>query len=150
MLPYVKHVWGMNGKAFRRNLRCFSFILIYSVRGRKEVKKMSENRQKRKEVIEAELQKTRAELAIAKHREAKLHNQIKGMTEKERRHRNIVWGSHFEYLLREKLNVSKEQLATLDDDKVKDILNTLFSDLLFRRAMQIILAKKVKQQSQTE
>ena len=59
---------------------------------------MSENRVKSQEMIEAELQKTKKELAIAKHRQAKLHNQIKGMTEKERRHRNIVWGSRFEYL----------------------------------------------------
>ena len=72
------------------------------------------------------------------------------MTEKERRHRNIVWGSHFEYLLREKLNVSKEQLATLDDDRVKDILNTLFSDLSFRRIMQNILIEKAKTKSPTE
>uniref|UniRef100_UPI0025AEBF54 hypothetical protein n=1 Tax=uncultured Muribaculum sp. TaxID=1918613 RepID=UPI0025AEBF54 len=98
----------------------------------------------------AELKKTKAELAIAKHRETKLRNQIKGMTEKERRHRNIVWGSHFEYLLREKLNVSKEQLATLDDDNVKNILNTLFSDLSFRRIMQNILTEKVKMKSPTE
>ncbi len=111
---------------------------------------MSENRVKSKEMIEAELQKTKKELAIAKHREAKLRNQIKGMTEKERRHRNIVWGSHFEYLIREKLNVSKEQLATLNDDAVKDILNTLFSDLYFRRTMQNILTEKVKPQSPTE
>ena len=111
---------------------------------------MSENRAKSKEMIEAELQKTKKELAIAKHRQAKLHNQIKGMTEKERRHRNIVWRSHFEYLIREKLNVSKEQLATLNDDAVKDILNTLFSDLYFRRTMQNILTEKVKPQSPTE
>ena len=111
---------------------------------------MSENRAKSKEMIEAELQKTKKELAIAKHRQAKLHNQIKGMTEKERRHRNIVWGSHFEYLIREKLNVSKEQLATLNDDTVKDILNTLFSDLYFRRTMQNILTEKAKPQSPTE
>ena len=97
---------------------------------------MSENKLKSRDAIDAELKKTKVELAIAKHREAKLRNQIKGMTEKERRHRNIVWGSHFEYLLREKLNVSKEQLATLDDDRVKDILNTLFLDLSFRRIMQ--------------
>ena len=87
---------------------------------------------------------------IAKHREAKLRNQIKGMTEKERRHRNIVWGSHFEYLIREKINVSKEQLATLNDDSVKDILNTLFFDLYFRRTMQNILTEKVKPQFPTE
>ena len=111
---------------------------------------MSESKQTRREVIDAELKKTKAELAIAKHRETKLRNQIKGMTEKERRHRNIVWGSHFEYLLREKLNVSKEQLATLDDDRVKDILNTLFSDLSFQRIMQNILAEKAKQQSPME
>lgn len=111
---------------------------------------MSENRQKRKEVIEAELQKTRDELAIAKRRETKLRNQMKGMTEKERRHRNIVWGSHFEYLLREKLNVSKEQLAALNDDSVKDILNTLFSDLYFRRTMQNTLTEKIKLQSPPE
>ena len=111
---------------------------------------MSENKPTRRDVIEAELKKTKAELAVAKHREAKLRNQIKGMTEKERRHRNIVWGSHFEYLLREKLNVSKEQLATLDDDKVKDILNTLFSDLSFRRIMQNILTEKAKKKSPTE
>lgn len=111
---------------------------------------MSENKLKSRDVIDAELKKTKAELAIAKHREAKLRNQIKGMTEKERRHRNIVWGSHFEYLLREKLNVSKEQLATLDDDRVKDILNTLFSDLSFQRIMQNILAEKAKQQSPME
>ncbi len=111
---------------------------------------MSENRVKSKEMIEAELQKTKKELAIAKHRQAKLHNQIKGMTEKERRHRNIVWGSHFEYLIREKLNVSKEQLATLNDDTVKDILNTLFSDMYFNRTMQNILTEKVKPQSPTE
>ena len=104
--------------------------------------KMSESKQTRRDVIDVELQKTKAELVIAKHREAKLRNQIKGMTEKERRHRNIVWGSHFEYLLREKLNVSKEQLATLDDDRIKDILNTLFADLSFRRTMQNILAEK--------
>ena len=111
---------------------------------------MSENRQKRKEAIEAELQKTRDELAITKHREMKLRNQIKGMTEKERRHRNIIWGSHLEYLIREKLNISKEQLATLNDDTVKDILNTLFSDLYFRRTMQNILTEKVRAQSLTE
>ena len=111
---------------------------------------MSESKQTRSDVIDAELQKTKAELAIAKHREAKLRNQIKGMTEKERRHRNIVWGSHFEYLIREKLNVSKEQLAVLNDDSVKDILNTLFSDLYFRRTMQNILTEKVKPQSPTQ
>ncbi len=111
---------------------------------------MSENKPTRRDVIEAELKKTKAELAVAKHREAKLRNQIKGMTEKERRHRNIVWGSHFEYLLREKLNVSKEQLATLNDDRVKDILNTLFADLSFRRTMQNVLAEKIKSQSPTE
>ena len=111
---------------------------------------MSESKHTRREVIDAELKKTKAELAIAKHRETKLRNQIKGMTEKERRHRNIVWGSHFEYLLREKLNVSKEQLATLDDDRVKDILNTLFLDLSFRRIMQNILTEKAKIKSPTE
>ena len=111
---------------------------------------MSESKQTRRDVIDAELQKTKAELAIAKHREAKLRNQIKGMTEKERRHRNIVWGSHFEYLIREKLNVSKEQLAALNDDSVKDILNTLFSDSYFRRMMQNILTEKVNPQSPTE
>ena len=58
---------------------------------------MRESKQTRREVIDAELKKTKAELVIAKHREAKLRNQIKGMTEKERRHRNIVWGSHFEF-----------------------------------------------------
>ncbi len=111
---------------------------------------MSENKLKSRDAIDAELKKTKVELAIAKHREAKLRNQIKGMTEKERRHRNIVWGSHFEYLLREKLNVSKEQLATLDDDRVKDILNMLFSDLSFRRIMQNILTEKAKTKSPTE
>ncbi|MCX4353802.1 MAG: hypothetical protein OSJ60_19620 [Lachnospiraceae bacterium] len=111
---------------------------------------MSENKLKSRDAIDAELKKTKAELVIAKHREAKLRNQIKGMTEKERRHRNIVWGSHFEYLLREKLNVSKEQLATLDDDRVKDILNTLFLDLSFRRIMQNILTEKAKIKSPTE
>lgn len=111
---------------------------------------MSENKLKSRDAIDAELRKTKAELTIAKHREMKLRNQIKGMTEKERRHRNIVWGSHFEYLLREKLNISKEQLATLDDDRVKDILNTLFADLSFRRTMQNVLAEKIKPQSPTE
>ena len=111
---------------------------------------MSENKLKSRDAIDAELRKTKAELTIAKHREMKLRNQIKGMTEKERRHRNIVWGSHFEYLLREKLNISKEQLATLDDDRVKDILNTLFLDLSFRRIMQNILTEKVNPQSPTE
>ena len=111
---------------------------------------MSENKLRNREVIDAELQKTKAELAIAKHRQAKLLNQIKGKTEKERRHRNIVWGSHFEYLIREKLNVSKEQLAALNDDSVKDILNTLFSDLYFRRTMQNLLTEKVNPQSPTE
>ena len=62
----------------------------------------------------------------------------------------VVWGSHFEYPLREKLNVSKEQLAVLDDDRVKDILNALFADLSFRRTMQNILTEKVKPQSPTE
>lgn len=56
---------------------------------------MSENKLRNRAVIDAELQKTKAELAIAKHRQAKLLNQIKGKTEKERRHRNIVWGSHY-------------------------------------------------------
>lgn len=111
---------------------------------------MSENKLRNRDAIEAELKKTNAELTIAKHRETKLRNQIKGMTEKERRHRNIVWGSHFEYLLWEKLNVSKEQLATLNDDRVKDILNTLFADLSFRRTMQNVLAEKIKPQSPTE
>ena len=111
---------------------------------------MSENKLKSRDAIDAELKKTKVELAIAKHREAKLRNQIKGMTEKERRHRNIVWGSHFEYLLREKLNISKEQLATLDDDRVKDILNTLFLDLSFRRIMQNVLTEKAKIKSPTE
>ncbi len=44
---------------------------------------MSKNKPTRRDVIDAELKKTRAELAVAKHREAKLRNQIKGMTEKE-------------------------------------------------------------------
>ena len=112
--------------------------------------KMSENKLKSMDAIDAELKKAKAELAIAKHREAKLRNQLKGMTEKERRHRNIVWGSHLEYLIREKLNVSKEQLADLDDDAVKDVLNALFSDLYFRRAMKNILAEKAKPRSPTE
>ena len=111
---------------------------------------MSENKLKSRDAIDAELKKTKAELVIAKHREAKLRNQIKGMTEKERRHRNIIWGSRFEYLFREKLNVSKEQLATLDDDRVKDILNMLFSDLSFRRIMKNILTEKAKTKSPTE
>ena len=111
---------------------------------------MGENKPARRDLIDEELKKTKAELAIAKHREAKLRSQIKGMTEKKRRHRNIVWGSHFEYLLREKLNVSKEQLAVFDDDRVKDILNTLFADLSFRRTMQNILAEKIKPQSPME
>ncbi len=111
---------------------------------------MRENKLKSRDAIDAELKKTKAELSIAKHRETKLRNQIKGMTEKERRHRNIVWGSHFEYLIREKLNVFKEQLATLDDDKVKDILNILFSDLSFRRIMQNILTEKTKPQCPTK
>ena len=111
---------------------------------------MSENKLRNREVIDAELQKTKAELAIAKHRQAKLLNQIKGKTEKERRHRNIVWGSHFEYLIREKLNITKEQLAALNDNSVKDILNTLFSDLSFRRTMQNILAEKAKKQFPAE
>ena len=111
---------------------------------------MSKNKLRSRDAIEEELKKTKAEFTIAKHREMKLRNQIKGMTEKERRHRNIVWGSHFEYLLREKLNVSKEQLATLDDDRVKDILNMLFSDLSFRRIMKNILTEKAKTKSPTE
>lgn len=111
---------------------------------------MSESKQTRRDAIDAELQRTKAELAIAKHREAKLRNQIKGMTEKERRHRNIIWGSHFEYLLREKLNISKEQLATFDDDRVKDILNILFLDLSFRQTMQNILTEKSTQQPSAE
>ena len=45
-------------------------------------------------MIESELKKTKAELTIAKHKEAKLRSQIKGMTEKERRHRSIVWGNY--------------------------------------------------------
>ena len=111
---------------------------------------MSENKPTRRDVIGAELKKTKAELAVAKHRQAKLLNQIKGKTEKERRHRNIVWGSHFEYLIRERLNIAKEQLAALNDDSVKDILNTLFSDSYFRWTMQNILTEKVKPQSPTE
>ena len=125
-------------------------IIINSVKGREGGEKMSENKLKSRDAIDAELKKTKAELAIAKHREAKLLNQIKGMTEKERRHRNIVWGSHFEYLIREKLNVSKEQLAALNDDSVKDILNTLFLDSYFLRTMQNILTEKVKPQSPTK
>lgn len=46
---------------------------------------MSENKLKSKDTIDAELKKIKAELAIAKHREAKLRNQIKGMTE------NSLW-----------------------------------------------------------
>lgn len=111
---------------------------------------MSENKLRSRDAIEEELKKTKAEFTIAKHREMKLRNQIKGMTEKERRHRNIVWGSHFEYLLREKLDVPKEQLAALNDDAVKDILNALFADLSFRRTIQNILTEKVKPQSPTE
>lgn len=88
---------------------------------------MSENKLKSIDAIDAELEKTKSKLAIAKHREAKLRNQIKGI------------------LLREKLNVSKEQLAALNDDSVKDILNTLFSDSYFRRTMQNILTEKVTQ-----
>ncbi len=40
------------------------------------------------------------------------------------------------------LQKTKAELATLDDDRVKDILNMLFSDLSFRRTMQNILAEK--------
>lgn len=74
---------------------------------------MSENKLKSKDTIDAELKKIKAELAIAKHREAKLRNQIKGMTEKERRHRNIVWGSHFEYLIRWRTYMSRLWIWTL-------------------------------------
>ena len=111
---------------------------------------MSKNKLRSRDAIEEELKKTKAEFTIAKHREMKLRNQIKGMTEKERRHRNIVWGSHFECLLRKKLDVPKEQIAALNDDAVKDILNALFADLSFRRTMQNILTEKVKPQSPTE
>ncbi|WP_160562382.1 hypothetical protein [Parablautia muri] len=45
---------------------------------------MSENKLRNRDTIEVELKKTKAELTIAKHRETKLRNQIKGMTEKER------------------------------------------------------------------
>ena len=69
---------------------CFSYAHKLQRYGQKGSEKMSESKQTRRDVIDAELQKTKAELAIAKHREAKLRNQIKGMTEKERRHRNIV------------------------------------------------------------
>jgi hypothetical protein len=55
---------------------------------------MSENKPTRRDMIESELKKTKAELTIAKHKEAKLRSQIKGMTEKERRHRSIVWGNY--------------------------------------------------------
>lgn len=58
--------------------------------------KMSENKLKSRDVIDAELKKTKAELAIAKHRETKRRNRMKGMTEKEHRHRSIMQGSHFE------------------------------------------------------
>ena len=44
---------------------------------------MSENKPTRRDMIESELKKTKAELTIAKHKEAKLRSQIKGMTEKE-------------------------------------------------------------------
>ena len=55
---------------------------------------MSENEPTRRDMIESELKKTKAELTIAKHKEAKLRSQIKGMTEKEHRHRSIVWGNY--------------------------------------------------------
>ncbi len=45
---------------------------------------MSEQKFKSRDAIDAELQKTKAEPAITKHREMKLRSQIKGMTEKER------------------------------------------------------------------
>lgn len=40
---------------------------------------MSENKLKSRDAIDAELKKTKAELTIAKHREAKLRNQIKAV-----------------------------------------------------------------------
>ncbi|TGY91312.1 hypothetical protein E5329_21855 [Petralouisia muris] len=51
---------------------------------------MSKNKPTHRDVIDAELKKTKSELVIAKHRKAKLRNQIKGMMEKERRRRSIV------------------------------------------------------------
>lgn len=73
---------------------CFSYAHKLQRYGQKGSEKMSESKQTRRDVIDAELQKTKAEL------------------------------------------------ATLDDDRVKDILNMLFSDLSFRRTMQNILAEK--------
>ena len=46
-------------------------IIINSVKGREGGEKMSENKLKSRDAIDAELKKTKAELAIAKHREAK-------------------------------------------------------------------------------
>ncbi|MBD5136249.1 MAG: hypothetical protein HDT39_09870 [Lachnospiraceae bacterium] len=42
------------------------------------------------------------------------------------------------------LKETKAELAILNGDTVKDILNTLFSDLYFCRTMQNIFAGKVK------
>lgn len=103
---------------------------------------MSEKKQRTIAEIEADLQKTQAELTIALHQKTKLQNQLKGMSEVQRRHRNIIWGSHMEYLLRNRLDYTKEQLAALDDGAVKDILDMLFSDLYFCRIMKEILAEK--------
>lgn len=58
---------------------------INSVRSRKAVRKMIEHKLRSRDAIDTG------------------RNQIKGMMEKERRHRDIVWGSHFEYLLRESM-----------------------------------------------
>ncbi len=58
---------------------------------------MSKNKPTHRDVIDAELKKTRAELAVAKHREAKLRNQIKGMTEKETK-KDVQYRGHLSSL----------------------------------------------------
>ena len=61
---------------------CFSYAHKLQRYGQKGSEKMSENKPTRRDVIDAELKKTKSELVIAKHRKAKLRNQIKGMMEK--------------------------------------------------------------------
>lgn len=64
----------------------FKYLYVYkklaTLRAEKS-KKMIESKQTHRDAIDAGLMKTKTELAIAKHREMKLCNQIKGMTKKE-------------------------------------------------------------------
>ena len=109
-----------------------------------------ENLEKKKEENLQKQEALKEKMVLLKRDEKDLAQKIKTETEKERNHRNIVWGSHLLYILRDILKFTKEELAMLSDADVKSILNEFFNMDNTRRGIGSIVRKHVTAAEQRE